>query len=44
MLDSIKTVGATVLGGLWGLEWAWQLEWAWHIRVRCYGRVGVAPC
>jgi len=40
---SIKTVGATVLGGLWALGWAWHirvinlrcvtLEWAWHIRV-----------
>jgi len=37
--SSIKTVGATVLGGLWALEWAigatvlgglWALEWAWH--------------
>jgi len=33
----IKTVGATVLGGLWKLEWAWhsaetnlRVEWAWH--------------
>jgi len=23
-LSSIKTVGVTVLGGLWALEWAWQ--------------------
>jgi len=23
--SSIKTVGATVLGGLWALEWAWQI-------------------
>jgi len=22
--SSIKTVGATVLGGLWALEWAWH--------------------
>jgi len=25
-LSSIKTVGATVLGGLWALEWAWFLS------------------
>jgi len=23
-LSSMKTVGATGLGGLWALEWAWQ--------------------
>jgi len=24
LYSSIKTVGATVLGGLWALEWAWH--------------------
>jgi len=24
-LSSIKTVGVSVLGGLWALEWAWRL-------------------
>jgi len=23
--SSIKTVGATALGGLWALEWAWHI-------------------
>jgi len=23
--SNIKIVGATVLGGLWGLEWAWHI-------------------
>jgi len=26
VVSSIKTVGATVLGGLWALEWAWHYD------------------
>jgi len=33
-LSSIKTVGATALGGLWALEWAWHSA---EINMRCAG-------
>jgi len=36
--SSIKTVGATVFGGLWALEWAW------HSTETVGVGVGVAHC
>jgi len=35
---SIKTVGATVLGGLWALEWAWHIA---ETNLRCAGISGI---
>jgi len=36
--SSIKTVGATVLGGLWALKWAWQTA---ETILRCAGISGI---
>jgi len=36
--SSIKTVGATVLGGLWALEWAWHSA---VTNLRCAGISGI---
>jgi len=36
--SSIKTVGATVLGGLWALEWAWHST---ETNLRCAGISGI---
>jgi len=35
--SSIKTVGATVLGGLWALEWAWHST---ETKLRAIGTIG----
>jgi len=36
--SSIKTVGATVLGGLWALEWAWHIA---ETNLRCVRSYGI---
>jgi len=36
--SSIETVGATVLGGLWALEWAWHIA---ETNLRCAGISGI---
>jgi len=36
--SSIKTVGATVLGGLWALEWAWHIA---ETNLRCVRSSGI---
>jgi len=36
--SSIKTVGATVLGGLWALEWDWNIS---ETKLRCVRSSGI---
>jgi len=36
--SSFKTLGATVLGGLWALEWAWHSA---ETNLRCAGTSGI---
>jgi len=38
LYSSIKTVGATVLGGLWALEWMWHIA---EKNVRCVRSLGI---
>jgi len=38
LYSSIKTVGATVLRGLWALEWVWH---AAETNLRCVGSSGI---
>jgi len=38
LYSSIKTVGATVLGGVWALEWAWHSA---ETNLRCVRSSGI---